>query len=210
MPNTLSLPGFWGLQNWSCWTSRVGCSSSSPLSPTLVKTSLSPGNTRLQTSIFIGCRSVFSAPSAPYQAVWTRLRRRQYHTWSLPTTSKCDNLIGLVWSEISSLRVKDNKFVSCAIDEVLTMRLEKARADGLDIKQIMHKVGISRESLDESDDPTFFQTDRPSSQFWNSGMLRGHRRLAMKHQVTIRHFTEQSMHNKVRFWLFVYGLGLWV
>ena len=49
-------------------------------------------------------------------------------------------MIGLVWSEISSLRVKDNKFVSCAIDEVLTMRLEKARADGLDIKQILHKV----------------------------------------------------------------------
>ena len=63
--------------------------------------------------------------------------------------------------------------MSCAIDEVLTLRLEKARADGLDIKQIMHKVGISRESLDESDDPTFFQTDRPSSQFWNSGMERG-------------------------------------
>ena len=41
------------------------------------------------------------------------------------------------------------------------------------------------------------QTDRPSSQFWNSGMLRGHQRLAIKHQVTIRHITEQSMHNKV-------------
>ena len=41
------------------------------------------------------------------------------------------------------------------------------------------------------------QTDRPSSQFWNSGMLRGHRRLAVKHRVTIRHITEQSMHNKV-------------
>ena len=165
MPNTLSLPGFWGLQNWSCWTSRVSCGISSPLSQTLLKTSLSPENTRRQTSIFIAYKSVFSGPSAPYQAVWTRLRRRWCHTWSLPTTSKCDNLIGLVWSEISSLRVKDNKFVSCAIDEVLTMRLEKARADGLDIKQILHKVWISGESLDESDDPTFFRLTGPAPNF---------------------------------------------
>ena len=41
------------------------------------------------------------------------------------------------------------------------------------------------------------QTDRPSSQFWNSGMVRGHLELAKQFNVSISHITEQSMHNKV-------------
>jgi hypothetical protein len=44
------------------------------------------------------------------------------------------------------------------------------------------------------------QTDRPSSQFWNSGMARGHLELAEEFGTSISHISEQSMHNKVRNW----------
>ena len=64
----------------------------------------------------------------------------------------CHKFGGLVLFENSPLRVKDNKFVSCAIDEVLTQRLEKARTDGLQITTVVHKVLISKESSDESVD----------------------------------------------------------
>ena len=41
------------------------------------------------------------------------------------------------------------------------------------------------------------QTDRPVSEYWNSGMVQGLRDLAIEFGVTIAHFTEQSHHNKV-------------
>ena len=37
-------------------------------------------------------------------------------------------------------RVKDNKFVACALDSVLGPALEKARAEGLDITTVILKV----------------------------------------------------------------------
>ena len=43
------------------------------------------------------------------------------------------------------------------------------------------------------------QTDRPSSQFWNSGMVLAHKEMVAEFDVPITHITEQSMHNKVNF-----------
>ena len=72
-------------------------------------------------------------------------------------------------------RTKDNKFVYCALKKVIVSVLEKAKQLGVKLTKIIHK------------------TDRPSSQFWNSGMILATRELA----IPIIHFTEQSMHNKV-------------
>ena len=38
------------------------------------------------------------------------------------------------------LRQKDNKFVFCAMDEVMGPMLEKARSEGLQITTVIHKV----------------------------------------------------------------------
>lgn len=40
------------------------------------------------------------------------------------------------------LRQKDNKFVFCAMDEVMGPMLEKARSEGLQITTVIHKVII--------------------------------------------------------------------
>ena len=45
------------------------------------------------------------------------------------------------------------------------------------------------------------QSDRPSSQYWNSGMVAAHRALAAELNLVISHMTEQASHNKV-----MYGL----
>ena len=54
------------------------------------------------------------------------------------------------------------------------------------------------ESFLENNDMLCFQTDRPSSQYWNSGMVRGHKELSQDFKVSITHISEQSCHNKVR------------
>ena len=63
-----------------------------------------------------------------------------------------------------------------------------------------------------------FQTDRPSSQYWNSGMVRAHKELAQEFNVSITHISEQSCHNKVcwnktyfpdEYKLSFLGLGRW-
>jgi hypothetical protein len=41
------------------------------------------------------------------------------------------------------------------------------------------------------------QTDRPTSQFWNSGSIHNSRRLVQEFGIKITHMTEQSCHNKV-------------
>ena len=41
------------------------------------------------------------------------------------------------------------------------------------------------------------QTDRPVSEYWNSGMVQALRDLAMEFKVNFVHFTEQAHHNKV-------------
>ena len=76
-------------------------------------------------------------------------------------------------------RVKDNKFVYCALRLVIISVLEKAKQLGVKITQIIHK------------------TDRPSSQFWNSGMVLATKELVAEFGIPITHITEQSMHNKV-------------
>ena len=82
----------------------------------------------------------------------------------------------------------------------------KGPGEGLEINTIIHKVIWNRWKYKTSQEKyldqskvlcSLSQTDRPSSQFWNSKMVRGHRRLALKYQVNIRHFSEQSSHNKV-------------
>ena len=78
-------------------------------------------------------------------------------------------------------RVKDNKYVYCALRKVITGVVEKAQELGVELKQIVHK------------------TDRPSSQFWNSGMVLATRELVKEFGIPITHITEQSMHNKVTF-----------
>ena len=44
----------------------------------------------------------------------------------------------------------------------------------------------------------WLQTDRPSSQFWNTGCVAGLRQLAGEFNIPITAMTEQSSHNKVR------------
>jgi hypothetical protein len=80
-------------------------------------------------------------------------------------------------------RVKDNKFVYCALRLVIISVLEKAKQLGVKITQIIHK------------------TDRPSSQFWNSGMVLATKELVAEFGIPITHITEQSMHNKVHLYL---------
>lgn len=41
------------------------------------------------------------------------------------------------------------------------------------------------------------QTDHPTSQYWNTGMVAAHRELAAEFNISIAHFTEMSSHNKV-------------
>ena len=41
------------------------------------------------------------------------------------------------------------------------------------------------------------QSDRPGSQYWNSGMVAGHSELAKLLGMSISHFTEAAGHNKV-------------
>ena len=75
--------------------------------------------------------------------------------------------------------VKDNKFVYCALRKVVAAVVEKAKQLVVTLKQIIHK------------------TDRPSSQFWNSGMVLATKELVEEFGIPISHITEQSMHNKV-------------
>ena len=89
MLSTSLLPGSYVLLNWSCWTSRVSCATSSPWFLTLVRTSLWRGRMRQVTSFFIACKSASLERFASYQAAWTRTRRRLCPTSSHRTTSKC-------------------------------------------------------------------------------------------------------------------------
>ena len=41
------------------------------------------------------------------------------------------------------------------------------------------------------------QTDRPRTEYWNSGLVQALRDLAIEFQISFVHFTEQSHHNKV-------------
>jgi hypothetical protein len=75
--------------------------------------------------------------------------------------------------------VKDNKFVYCALQVVIASILEKANQLGVKLTQIIHK------------------TDRPSSQFWNSGIVLATKELVAEFGIPITNITEQSMHNKV-------------
>ena len=92
-------------------------------------------------------------------------------------------------------RVKDNHFVYCAMRIVIAAALEKARSLGITVSQIIHKVLVF--TVNVSCIAFKIQTDRPSSQFWNSGMVLAHREMVAEFDVPITHITEQSMHNKV-------------
>ena len=73
----------------------------------------------------------------------------------------------------------------CALRKVIASVLEKSRQLGVKLKQIV------------------FKTDRPSSQFWNSGMVIAVKELVEEFGIPITHITEQSMHNKVKFITFI-------
>ena len=66
---------------------------------------------------------------------------------------------------------------------------------GVSLKWIVHKVPVFKLSLTVI--IIFFQSDRPTSQYWNTGMVAGHRDLANKYSIVISHITEQASHNKV-------------
>ena len=85
------------------------------------------------------------------------------------------------WFKFYLFRTKDNKFVYCALKKVIASVLEKAKQLNVGITKIIHK------------------TDRPSSQFWNSGMVHATKELASEFAIPITHITEQAMHNKVLF-----------
>ena len=92
-------------------------------------------------------------------------------------------------------RTKDNNFVFCAVKKVLEQAIPMAAEMGIQISQVVHKVCILIFMFAII---TFiFQTDRPSSQYWNSGMVRAHKELAQEFNVSITHISEQSCHNKV-------------
>ena len=44
---------------------------------------------------------------------------------------------------------------------------------------------------------TILQSDRPSSQYWNSGMVAANRNLSSELNLVISHMSELSSHNKV-------------
>lgn len=67
----------------------------------------------------------------------------------------------------------------CALRKVIAKVVDIAQKLGVSLTQIVHK------------------TDRPSSQFWNSGMVLGTKELVDEFRMPITHITEQSMHNKV-------------
>lgn len=67
----------------------------------------------------------------------------------------------------------------CCVRKAIIEALANAESHGNQIKLIVLK------------------TDRPTSEYWNSGMIQALRDLSMEFQINISHFTEQSHHNKV-------------
>ena len=169
MLSTLLLPGSYGQLSSSFWTSKAGYATSSPWFLTLLRIFSWLGRWKPATSFFTGCKSVSLGRFAPCQTAWTRGRRRQCPTSSPRTTSKV--LIFLVWmvcSDFLHLRTKDNKFVQCALEDVLTQRLEKARADGLHITTVVHKVGVTNCKFHREINQIL---SRPTGQAPNSGTV---------------------------------------
>ena len=72
---------------------------------------------------------------------------------------------------------------------------EKAAELGTNIKAVYSKVFSIYSTLVN----IFFlsQTDRPGSQFWNSGMIASYSELAQEFGIPVIAITEQSSHNKV-------------
>ena len=99
-------------------------------------------------------------------------------------------------------RVKDKDFVFCAMRVVIDEVLEEAQKMGVIIDQIIFKVIFKIFLMSYL--YCVIKSDRPSSQFWNSGMVLGLRQLSGEYGIPISHITEQSMHNKVQ--LFVFAL----
>ena len=85
----------------------------------------------------------------------------------------------------------------CCVEKALLEGLEKAQAHGNTIKHVVLKVSLTKLHIQIS----IFcisQTDRPTSEYWNSGMVQSLRDLSIKYQIAISHFTEQSHYNKDR------------
>ena len=81
----------------------------------------------------------------------------------------------------------------------LEYALRVAGSLGLTVELIIHKVTTHNSSYKSC----FYQSDRPSSQYWNAGMVAGHSDLARKFGICISHLTEQSNHNKVDSYYFI-------
>ena len=91
-------------------------------------------------------------------------------------------------------RTKDNKTVYCLMRRVLEQLMDRAEEQGFPVNYVIHKVPLRVDLLLFT---VHIQTDRPSSQFWNSGMVAAHSELSREFGVPISHITEQSRHNKV-------------
>jgi hypothetical protein len=79
------------------------------------------------------------------------------------------------------------------VKKVIEACLQNAQSMGVVIQHIVHKVCLIKQKHISN---IFVQTDRPSSQYWNSGMARGHLELASDFSTSISHMSEQSCHNK--------------
>ena len=77
---------------------------------------------------------------------------------------------------------------------VLENAMRVAATLGVSVKWIFHKVTIFKNVFCYE---YFSKSDRPTSQYWNTGMVAGHRDLAKKYNIPITHVTEQASHNKV-------------
>ena len=142
---------------------------------------------RLQTSFSTVLKPASLEQSAHSQAVKISTRLSQFPTLLLLNTS--EPMIELnITSGKFDCRVKDNKFVYCAMEEVMEPMLARARSR---YHHCYHQGDLRMDEL------VIIQRNRPSSLFWNSRMVCRHKLLALKYQVTIRRFSEQISHTKV-------------
>ena len=75
--------------------------------------------------------------------------------------------------------------------------LENAVEHGNEVKLVVLKVVFCFLTVCNYISTINIQTDRPRTEYWNSGLVQALRDLAMEFKITFVHFTEQSHHNKV-------------
>ena len=95
------------------------------------------------------------------------------------------------------IRTKDSHWVGASLEHSVPEAIDFATQYGHDIKMVAEKVYHIRKKSIPSD--TKYQTDRPKTEYWNSGNIELRRLLCCQYGLWWVHFTGQSHHNKVSY-----------